>query len=487
MCLLEAGLLEPVQAVYNRLKGTFEREKLMRFIERFREIYADLPSLCELIGKLLELDENKRVDFVELGKSLPSWNEVRAGREETKEDFKTEKRDDKVREKPEGTETEGSFETAIKKSTGRPIEKEEEPVEPQAGFFKMFERPELGKLNLPPPISLTTSANLLETDRTNFYETAEERRAKAQKRQEVLLSQMAPLPPSHVAGLGMGHFEFPQTLPATEILASLPPKTGSNTIVSERMPELPTARSVFEKEGQTPYSGSQTASKSQNFDRVSQVSNQLLPNPAQNQLDQPKTYLSDQGILYRSVTEERKEIDENGETITRVYIRYESIGGPLVPQNLASPFVAQQPDFFDFYNLDRKLAESYFPDPQNPKSFKSSKNSQNFSNSKNFANLHNSQNIQNFSVSQNLQNSQNFPNFQKFPNFQTLQHSQNIQSSPNSLNIQNSQAFYSKPVFSAVLGGTHLLDVAASQEKLLGPLPAQPKQLETKLKLASYI
>ncbi len=78
MSLLEAGLLESVQSVYNLLVGKFQYDKLNILLAKFLEKYKDNQLVGHLIQMMLEPIETNRPDFLNLQVSLPSWFDVQA-------------------------------------------------------------------------------------------------------------------------------------------------------------------------------------------------------------------------------------------------------------------------------------------------------------------------------------------------------------------------------------------------------------------------
>lgn len=73
MCLLEAGLLESVQGVYDTDAGKFKPEKLDALIQKFSKRYAGAWALTSLLQNLLTLDLEARRDFIQLKADLPEW------------------------------------------------------------------------------------------------------------------------------------------------------------------------------------------------------------------------------------------------------------------------------------------------------------------------------------------------------------------------------------------------------------------------------
>ena len=69
-------MLDSVQPVYNKLKGTFQLNKLEEFKAKFKTLYSNMPVLGGLLDKMLEIHEEKRPDFVQLKKMLPRWEEI---------------------------------------------------------------------------------------------------------------------------------------------------------------------------------------------------------------------------------------------------------------------------------------------------------------------------------------------------------------------------------------------------------------------------
>jgi hypothetical protein len=71
LIILEAGLLEPIQNLYNYETGEFQYGFLENYKEKFFNKYDD-AILRELLDKILEVDEDKRVTPVKLQKTVNS-------------------------------------------------------------------------------------------------------------------------------------------------------------------------------------------------------------------------------------------------------------------------------------------------------------------------------------------------------------------------------------------------------------------------------
>ena len=77
LCLLEAGLLESVQSVYDVNKGTFSAAKLKEFKQKFHLIYEEDSIISNYLDQLLVQNYEDRKDFVTLKSSLPSWYQMK--------------------------------------------------------------------------------------------------------------------------------------------------------------------------------------------------------------------------------------------------------------------------------------------------------------------------------------------------------------------------------------------------------------------------
>ena len=65
-----------VQSIYDLLKGEFLVNRLKEQTTRFVNIYPHCSLLLTIMSKMLELDPSERYNFVELHSALPEWTEV---------------------------------------------------------------------------------------------------------------------------------------------------------------------------------------------------------------------------------------------------------------------------------------------------------------------------------------------------------------------------------------------------------------------------
>lgn len=78
LCLLEAGILESVQGVYDLEKAKFVTAELERLLAKFVRKYNGNTAILNLVQGLLRLDVAARRDFVQLKTELPDWFEMYA-------------------------------------------------------------------------------------------------------------------------------------------------------------------------------------------------------------------------------------------------------------------------------------------------------------------------------------------------------------------------------------------------------------------------
>ncbi len=70
LVVLEAGLLEDVQGIYDSEEGAVNPEKLEELIQKFEERYSHSPELCLSLRRLLVIDELDRCCFKELKNTI---------------------------------------------------------------------------------------------------------------------------------------------------------------------------------------------------------------------------------------------------------------------------------------------------------------------------------------------------------------------------------------------------------------------------------
>ena len=73
LCLLEMGLMQSVQSVYDKTNGKFLVKEFEELLSEFSRKYAALPLLVDLVRDMLKVNHEKRRDFVELKARLPDW------------------------------------------------------------------------------------------------------------------------------------------------------------------------------------------------------------------------------------------------------------------------------------------------------------------------------------------------------------------------------------------------------------------------------
>lgn len=70
LVILEAGLLEDVQCIFDQDEGAVSKEKLEELIQKFEERYSNSPDLCLSLRRFLVVDELDRGSFKELKNTL---------------------------------------------------------------------------------------------------------------------------------------------------------------------------------------------------------------------------------------------------------------------------------------------------------------------------------------------------------------------------------------------------------------------------------
>lgn len=76
LCILEAGLVRPIQSIYDDANMQFLEEELECLIEEFAVKYPDNPLLITTVRKMLECKEAARPDFNNIKSAIPCYNEV---------------------------------------------------------------------------------------------------------------------------------------------------------------------------------------------------------------------------------------------------------------------------------------------------------------------------------------------------------------------------------------------------------------------------
>lgn len=76
LVLLELGLLESIQNIYDTEKNKFSEYYLRKYVERFLSKYPDDCLLGQAICFMLETDDDLRPDFITLRQRLPDFEEV---------------------------------------------------------------------------------------------------------------------------------------------------------------------------------------------------------------------------------------------------------------------------------------------------------------------------------------------------------------------------------------------------------------------------
>lgn len=73
MSILEAGLLESVQGVYDKENGKFRHEELSALVDKFSQKFSASPNLVKVVQNILNPVMSQRPDFLHLKADLPEW------------------------------------------------------------------------------------------------------------------------------------------------------------------------------------------------------------------------------------------------------------------------------------------------------------------------------------------------------------------------------------------------------------------------------
>lgn len=76
LCVLEAGLMRGIQTIYDDMNGQFLDHELEAFIDEFANKYQDNPLLITTVRKMLEINEAARPDFINIKNAIPPYEEV---------------------------------------------------------------------------------------------------------------------------------------------------------------------------------------------------------------------------------------------------------------------------------------------------------------------------------------------------------------------------------------------------------------------------
>jgi hypothetical protein len=77
LVLLEAGLLESIQSIFDANKGVFNHGKLAFFLKKFYMLYGDSSLVSNWVTKMLRADWHQRPDFLDIKAGLPNWYQVK--------------------------------------------------------------------------------------------------------------------------------------------------------------------------------------------------------------------------------------------------------------------------------------------------------------------------------------------------------------------------------------------------------------------------
>jgi len=76
LSILEAGIMTNVTEIYRRSSNSVDKDMLKGFIDVFESRYGENPLACAILKKMLEVEEIKRPDFIDLKYALPYYQEV---------------------------------------------------------------------------------------------------------------------------------------------------------------------------------------------------------------------------------------------------------------------------------------------------------------------------------------------------------------------------------------------------------------------------
>lgn len=170
MVVLELGLLDSVQPVYNKIKKLFDLERLAELRRKFSKIYANLPALPGLLARMLEPKEPLRPDFLQLQASLPDWEDILAQVRQNPSILRPEgelSRISRTLEDFEDTRNAGRLSVSARGSLGsKPLQQKTDLA--AQNFVLQPPQP----INFPPPSFKPPKQDYSDMGRTNFYETS---------------------------------------------------------------------------------------------------------------------------------------------------------------------------------------------------------------------------------------------------------------------------------------------------------------------------
>lgn len=76
LCILEAGLGKSVQSIYG--VDQLEDKLLIGFLREFEVKFNSNPLVSSSLKKMLEIDEEFRIDFVSLKELIPSYDQIKS-------------------------------------------------------------------------------------------------------------------------------------------------------------------------------------------------------------------------------------------------------------------------------------------------------------------------------------------------------------------------------------------------------------------------
>ena len=168
--MLELGLLDSVQPVYNKIKKLFDLERLVELRRRFSKIYANLPALPGLLARMLEPKEPLRPDFLQLQASLPDWEDILAQVRQNPSILRPEgelSRISRTLEDFEDTRNAGRLSVSARGSLGsKPLQQKTDLA--AQNFLLQPPQP----INFPLPSFKSPEKGFSDMARTNFYETS---------------------------------------------------------------------------------------------------------------------------------------------------------------------------------------------------------------------------------------------------------------------------------------------------------------------------
>ena len=76
LCILEAGLIRPLDQIFDDSASQISFPALKGFIQEFGDKYNENPLLVTTLGKMLEMNEASRPDFINIKGAIPPYSDI---------------------------------------------------------------------------------------------------------------------------------------------------------------------------------------------------------------------------------------------------------------------------------------------------------------------------------------------------------------------------------------------------------------------------